>query len=160
DADPRFAASAYDAKLSHLVCAGLTTVDAADSVPRPLLAESLVREGPGQYLVTLRADARFPDGSPVTADDVVYTYDSLVDPNLHGTFGKSFRDKGFGPGAVVAVDARTVRFRLARPLATFASDIDFGIVEKRAALAAGGRFSGGWAVGAGPFQLVRLDAER
>jgi len=160
--DPRFAASGYDSKLSRLVAPGLTSVDALDSVPRPLLAESVEREGPGRYKIVLRRDARFADGTPVTAEDVAYTYTSVVDPALHATFAKSFADKGFGPSAVEVVDGRTVRFRMPRPLATFESDIEFGIVEKRAALAAGqgGRFPGGSAAGAGPLRVVRMDPDR
>src|SRR5207249_2766083 len=116
--DPRIAPGSYDTKLSRLVAPGLTTVDATDGVPRPLLAESIVREGPGRYLVTLRPDARFPDGSPLEAEDVVYTYASVVDPALHSTYRASFADKGISKDALEVVDARRVRFRLPRPLAT------------------------------------------
>jgi peptide/nickel transport system substrate-binding protein len=55
-------------------------------------------------------------------------------------------------------DPRKVRFHLKQPLATFLSDIDFGIVSKRAALAAGhgGRFAGGFTVGAGAYRVVSI----
>jgi peptide/nickel transport system substrate-binding protein len=162
DLDPRFATSAYDNKLSRLIAPGLTTVDTPDSVPRLLLAESIEREGPGRYRVRLRSDARLPDGTPLDADDVVYTFVSAVDPELHTAFGKNLADKGFSARTVRALDARTVLFDLPRPLATFRSDIEFGLVSRRAALAAarGGRFPGGTVVGAGPFRIVRLSPER
>jgi peptide/nickel transport system substrate-binding protein len=160
DLDPRFAVSSYDTKVSRLVAAGLTTVDAPDSRPRMLLAESIEREASGVYRVRLRADARFSYGSRVTAEDVAYTYGSLTDPALHSPWRKAMEERGILPSAMEILDDRTVRFRLPRPLATFVTDLELGLVSKRAALAAGGRFPAGSVVGAGPFRLMRNGAER
>jgi len=47
---------------------------------------------------TLRPNVRFSDGSPLTARDVAYTIDRLMDPALHSPTGDSFRS---APGKVV-----------------------------------------------------------
>src|ERR1041385_9097228 len=79
-ADPRAQVSSYDAKLSRLVAAGLTAVDTPDMVPRLELASKIEQVDPRTIDVTLRDDARFSDGSPVTAADVAGTYMTVLDP--------------------------------------------------------------------------------
>jgi peptide/nickel transport system substrate-binding protein len=153
--DPRFAVGSYDTKLSRLVAPGLMTVDAKDSVPRPLLARSVEREGPGQYLVTLRDDVRFPDGTPLTTEDVKYTFESTVDPDTHAVFRQAFADRGFSARALEVLSPTQMRIRLPQPVGPLLSDLEFGIVEKAVALRGGGKFPGGTVVGAGPFRIVR-----
>jgi peptide/nickel transport system substrate-binding protein len=63
----------------------------------------------------LRA-ATFHDGSPVTADDVVFNYELAQSPRH--PLPPQWRD---ALAAVEAVDGRTIRFTLARPYAPFAS---------------------------------------
>jgi peptide/nickel transport system substrate-binding protein len=97
-----------------------------------LVFEGLVGRGPDGTLVpglasrwsvdptgktwtfTIRQDARWHDGEPVTADDVVYTVGVLRDPAYTGPGAGSWREV-----AASAVDARTVRFDLATPLGGF-----------------------------------------
>ena len=55
----------------------------------------------------LRPDARWQDGEPVTADDVVFTVDTSSDPDYTGPGAGSWREV-----TATAVDARTVRFDL------------------------------------------------
>ena len=46
----------------------------------PHLATSVETPDPTTYIVKLRTDVRFHDGSPLTADDVAYTFGSFLDP--------------------------------------------------------------------------------
>jgi peptide/nickel transport system substrate-binding protein len=151
--DPRWALNANDTKISRLVAAGLVAVDQPTREPRPDLAEEIVRIDDTTWEVTLRADARFSDGTAVTAEDVVYTFQSILDPGMKSFMRKSWEERLAG---VEGVDARRVRFRLKQPLATFLTDIDMGIVQARGARAEGGRWPGGLVVGAGPFRVVAL----
>lgn len=153
DLDPRFTGKALETKISKLVSAGLTTVDTPTMMPRPLLAERVEREDEVTWLVTVRADARFSDGTPVTADDVAYTFNSIMDPAVGSRYRKNFQERFEG---IDVVDERRVRFRLKAPLATFMTDIDLGIVSATAARAGNHRFPDGEVIGAGPFRLVRL----
>src|SRR5258706_16421145 len=57
--DPRNARTNIDTKLSHLVAAGLTTIDTPDAAPELLLAERIDRIDDLTYDVTLRPGLLF-----------------------------------------------------------------------------------------------------
>ncbi|ARD60655.1 oligopeptide ABC transporter substrate-binding protein OppA [Kosakonia radicincitans DSM 16656] len=86
------------------------------------------------WIFTLRDNARWSDGSPVTAEDFVYSWQRLVDPKTTSPFasfaalaglanaqditeGKATPDKL----GVSAMDARTLRVQLSRPVPWFPS---------------------------------------
>ncbi len=158
EVDPRYEISAAQNKISRLCAAGLTAVDRVGLEPRFLLAESATALDPLTWEIVLRPEARFPDGSPVTGADVAFTFMSALDPKLESPKRKSWNERFVSVEAVPG-EPRRVRFHLKQPLATFLSDIDFGIVSRTAALAAGhgGRFPGGFTVGAGAYTPVRIE---
>jgi peptide/nickel transport system substrate-binding protein len=149
-ADPRAQLTSYDAKLSHLVAAGLTAVDTPTMEPRLELASRIELVDDRTIEVALRGDARFSDGSPVTAADVVGTYMSVLDPESTSGSHKMLSDR---LSSVEAVSERVARFHLRAPLATYMSDLDFGIVSFH-----GGPPGRDRAIGAGPYRLRALDA--
>jgi len=149
DLDPRFALTNYDNKLSRLVTPGLMSIDQASMEPRLELAESLEQLDDTTWEVVVRPDARFPNGAPVTAADVVYTFASTMDETVGSIYRDAWRER---ISRVEARDERTVRFHLQQPVATFPSDLDYGIVSARAAT--------GWVVGAGPYRVVATWGER
>ncbi len=86
------------------------------------------------WTFTLRSDAKWSDGTPVTAQDFVYSWQRLVDPKTTSPFasfaalagitqaqaiidGKASPDKL----GVTAVDATTLRVQLDKPLPWFAN---------------------------------------
>ena len=70
------------------------------------LAESVSVAGDKQSMTfSLRQDATFHDGSPITADDVIYSFQTLVDKGLP-LFKKYYHDVK----AVEKIDRFTVRF--------------------------------------------------
>src|SRR5262245_48876529 len=68
--DPRYAVGAYDFKLSRLIYAPLVSADTQTLEAKMELAASVTPVG-WDWDVKLR-DAKFSDGRPVTADDVLY----------------------------------------------------------------------------------------
>jgi peptide/nickel transport system substrate-binding protein len=108
------------------------------------------------YTADVRTGLRFSDGTPLTADDVAWTFGTVLaedSPSLwHKGFSERFR-------AVVAVDERTVRFDLREPLATFQTDLDMGIIARHGA-GKDGLYPGGRVLGAGPYRVVALGADR
>jgi len=149
-ADPRFALSNYDAKLAKLIAPGLTSVDTPDALPRLELARAIDRIDDTTYDVTL-GDARFSDGQPVTATDVARTYESVMDPSCGSLHEKNFRERFT---SVEAIDPSRVRFHLALPLATFVTDIEFGVISYHGVPA--GECRPPRVLGAGPYQLAEL----
>ena len=84
------------------------------------------------WIFTLRSDAKWSDGTPVTAQDFVYSWQRLVDPKTTSPFAwfaalagitnaQSIIDGKVSPDklGVTAVDARTLRVQLDKPLPWF-----------------------------------------
>ncbi|KQU20149.1 ABC transporter substrate-binding protein [Peribacillus butanolivorans] len=105
-----------------------------------------VNEDGKVWTVILRKDVKFSDGQPLTADDVVFTFEtatnngSVVDLN--------------GMDKVEAMDDYTVKFTLKEPQSTFVNSlVGTGIVPKHA-------YGADYAenpIGSGPYQLVQWD---
>jgi peptide/nickel transport system substrate-binding protein len=86
---------------------------------QPMLATSWSHNGDGTvWTFKLRHGVKFHDGSPMTADDVVYTFQQQADPknaaNALSTFANVLR-----PDGVRKVDATTVAFELESAVGTF-----------------------------------------
>jgi len=121
--NPLLALSDADRDLSLLTHAGLMGYD-RDGALTPVLAERYeVSEDGLSYTFTLREDAVFTDGTPVTAEDVVFTVSKTQDPEV-----KSPRLSDFANIRVEAVDARTVRFTLPSAYAPFLEEATLGIL--------------------------------
>ena len=111
---PLTAVTQVDRDLVALVFAGLVRNGPRGSMV-PDLAERWSVDPTGTtWTVRLRADARWHDGEPVTADDVVFTIRTLQDPAYPGAAAKSWSDV-----TVAATDARIVTFTLSTPLGGF-----------------------------------------
>ncbi len=143
DLDPRFAITNYDTKVSRLIAPGLTSVDNPTAEPLPLLAETIERVSDTEWRVTLKPGLHCSDGTPLSARDVAWTYQTILAKDSKSLFQKPFQERF---SAVEALDERTTRFVLLKPLATFQSDIEFGILCERT-------LQKGELVGAGPYRL-------
>jgi len=66
----------------------------------------------------LRSGVKFHDGSPMTADDVVYTFQQLVEPKNASNALSAFMGI-LSPSGVVKVDPMTVAFHLETPNGNF-----------------------------------------
>lgn len=123
--DPLYTRSNYDAAVSHLIATGLTTSSTETSEPALDLAASITATDPLTIDVTL-ADRKFSDGSPVTADDVARTYQTVANPVCESPYGQIFRDRW---RLVEAIDPTHVRIHLQRSLGTLRSDLEFGVIS-------------------------------
>ncbi len=123
--NPILATTDADRDLVSLVYAGLLRTSPNGSLV-PELAESYTTDNQGaSYTFTLRADATFHDGTPVTADDVIFTIEKVQDPNLKSPKWASWVD-------VVAekIDDRTVRLSPKAIYAPFLQNATLGILPK------------------------------
>ncbi len=158
DFDPRFVSDASSTKVSRLVFCALTTFETPDLQPaleaaaeiRPSCAEG-AREC-AHWVVKLRPDVFWHDGVRVTADDVVFTYRSILDGQLHSPFRGDLRRK---ISRVYERDG-VAHFELSAPVATFLADLTVGLVpahvlEPRGGLSAVFEDD---PVGCGPFRFV------
>ena len=152
-ADPRHTLNSYETKLSRLVAPGLTSVDNEALEPRALLADSWRMVDPLTWDFVLKPGLKFSDGNPVTAADVAWTYMSIIEAESASAYKTGFRQR---LKHIEAIDERTTRFHLQKPLATMVSDLDVGILSHRSADKRGS-FPGGRAVGAGAYMVTELD---
>ena len=102
-----------------------------------------------KYTYTLRDDVKFSDGTPVTAQDVAFTY--LTAKNSGSSVDLTMLEKA------TALNNTTVEFTLNKPFSTFASTTALlGIVPEHAY----GENYGDNPIGSGPFKVAQLDKEQ
>ncbi|MGD9892732.1 MAG: ABC transporter substrate-binding protein [Dehalococcoidia bacterium] len=88
-----------------------------DNKAEPWLAERVSQIDPTTWRVTLRSNARFHDGTPVTAADVVASFrrNWETQPAASGYIPKETE--------VTAIDERTVEFKTPRPIGAFENNL-------------------------------------
>ncbi len=149
-----------DRDLCALIYSGLFRVNEA-LVPIPDLAERYRWSDDGKTLeISLRKDARFHDGTPVTARDVVFTYDTVRNPSWRSPIASIF--KHVEP---IRVDDTTVQFRVDQANPNLLMDLTLGILPAHiwedvqgptAALAEANLKP----IGSGPYQLESLKRDQ
>ena len=153
--NPILTISQADQDLSRLVYSGLTRTLPEGVVPD--LAESYsVSEDGTTYTFTLRSDATFHDGTPVTADDVLFTVTAAQNPDI-----KSPHRADWEGVQVSSPDSHTVIFKLAHAYAPFIENTALGILPKHLwqnVAAEEFPFSpvNTHPVGSGPFQIAKV----
>ncbi|RVT85118.1 ABC transporter substrate-binding protein [Rhodobacteraceae bacterium CCMM004] len=121
--DPRLARDTTAYRVANLISAGLVHLTPnLEAVPD--LAESWETPDDTTVVFTLREGLTFSDGSPLTAEDVIYTFETILDESFNAP------QRGlFTPiESLEAVDDRTVQFNLSAPYAPLFSYLDIGIV--------------------------------
>ena len=149
--DPRLARDTSAARMQELVYSGLVRLD-AELVPQPDLAASWEFTDPTTLVFQLNEGVTFHNGQPLTAEDVKYTFDTL----LQEDFGAPRRSLYTPIESIEVVDDLTVQFNLSQPYAPVLQYMDMGIVPHEAAAELGPDF-GDNPVGTGPFQLVEWE---
>jgi peptide/nickel transport system substrate-binding protein len=116
----------------------LVTLDPGEyTTPKPMLATAWARTPDGQgWRFTLRPDAKFSSGNPLTAEDVKWTFDRIV-----GTRDQTAFYIG-NVSDVKVVDPHTVDILLKKPTEPILDILaapGFGILDSKTVTAQGGR---------------------
>ena len=128
----------------------------ADGKLAPGLAESWTNVNNLTWDFKIRRGARFSDGSPVTADDVIYSLDR---PASIKNSPASFTQYTRSIASKRAIDAQTVRLTTTVPTPLLPDDlVSVIIVSKKATegLASDDFAAGKGMVGSGPYKFVRF----
>jgi oligopeptide transport system substrate-binding protein len=105
--DPQVATDGTSFEVIAAITEGLYSVDAAGS-PILAMAESVVKSEDGMtYTFTLR-DAKWSNGTPVTAGDFVFAWQRLVDPALASEYAFIMEIAGVVNAAAVSTGAKPV----------------------------------------------------
>ncbi len=148
--DPRYATDANSVRIDALIYNSLLRADDKLHL-QPELASEWKMTDERTYVFELRKHIRFHNGKEMTAQDVKYTYESILDPRNHSPKRPLLKPLE----AVDELDTYRVRFRLSVPYAPFAEQFTVGIVPARAL---GSETPGGQIPpGSGPFMLETID---
>lgn len=122
--NPLFAAASdVDADITSLVYDGLFNYNQNEKL-EPELAESYtISADQKNYDITIRQGRTWSDGEPVTIDDVIFTFETLQNPEVGSPLLLAFQDV-----LITKVNDTTVRFTLKSPYAPFMSSLTVGIL--------------------------------
>lgn len=151
-----------DQDLVSLIFSGLTRLSASGE-PIPDLAQSWeISEDGRTYVFYLRPQARWHDGHPFSAEDVVFTYSLLAHPNFPGdpTLASIFQEV-----QCRATDELTVECELPEPFSPFLAYTTVGILPSHLLAplppeALPHLPFNRQPIGTGPFRLMALEENR
>ncbi len=143
--DPRFGTDDASQKIHQLIFDNFLELDDHLRVV-PKLAASLEHPDPLTYVATVRHGIRFHDGSPLTADDVAFTFGQFLDPAFISPRKGGYRELQ----SVVARDPYTVVFTLKQPFASFPINLMMPILKQGS-----GPGVREHPIGTGPYRFVR-----
>jgi peptide/nickel transport system substrate-binding protein len=125
NANPIYATSDADTSVSNLVFAGLFKYNDHNQIIGDL-ADSYDVDAKGTtYTVHLKPRLTWHDGQPLTSKDVVFTYQTIQNPDTKSPLQPSWQGVN-----VKATDSKTVVFTLSSPLAPFIYNLSTGIVPE------------------------------
>ncbi len=149
--DPRVSTDVQSQRIDALLFDGLVARDAHFQFT-PALAERWEQPDPLTLVFHLRNGVRFHNGAPLTARDVVWTFESMIDQTRPGSVITPKAASYAAINTMEAPDDRTVVMRLKHPdnfLLTNLSTGAIGIVPQGS-----GRDFWQHPVGTGPFRFV------
>lgn len=117
------------AQMSEIMYDGLVTTNPVTGETIPKLAKSFSVNGK-EYLINLRHGLKWSDGKPITADDVVFTWQTII---FDGFGNTSTRDSVMIDGklpTVEKIDDYTVKFVTPEPFAPFLRMLSSPIAPK------------------------------
>ncbi len=117
------------AQMSEIMYDGLVTTNTVTGETIPKLAKSFSVNGK-EYIVNLRHGLKWSDGKPITADDVVFTWQNII---FDGFGNTSTRDSVMIDGklpTVEKIDDYTVKFVTPEPFAPFLRMLSSPIAPK------------------------------
>ena len=116
-----------DNDISHLIFSSLFKYDVNGRLVNDLADSYQVSADGKTYTIKLRNDARWQNGESLTADDIVFTFNEIVNPAFNSPLRPSFS----GVDAAKQ-DEQTVVFTLSENYAPFLSLLTFGIMPQSA----------------------------
>jgi peptide/nickel transport system substrate-binding protein len=99
----------FDRDLGKLMFAGLLRYDPSSGEITDGLAHFRISEDSKTYFLTLKSSARFQNGNPVTTDDVLFTFEKVIQ---HPDFSNHILRDAFEYVSLNVVDEQTVSFVL------------------------------------------------
>lgn len=112
-----------DNDISNLVFSSLFKRDAAGNLAGDLARDYKISADGKSYIITLKENVKWHDGSDLTVDDVIFTFNCIKDWQYHSPL-----DNRFAGVEITKINNTTVEFKLEEPYAAFLQLLDFGIL--------------------------------
>lgn len=125
NSNPLFATSDVDTSVSKLIFPGLLKYNQNNQLVGDLAQSWSVNALGDVYTVILKDGLKWQDGVALTAQDVVYTYQSIENPNVQSPLFNSWHGI-----KVTALNNSTIQFVLPDPLASFPGNLTNGIIPQ------------------------------
>ena len=115
--------NSVDADLAQLIYSSLFTRDNNGYLMPDLVTDYKISADQKAYTLTIRDDAQWHNGNPVTIDDVIFTFNNIK----NGQYQSPLR-YNFNGVEASKIDDRTIQFTLKEPYAPFMEFLTFGIL--------------------------------
>lgn len=158
NANPLYATGPVDSAVSKLIFAGLLKYDSSNKLVGDLAESWQIDQTEHIYTITLRPNLHWQDGKKLTAQDVVFTYKTIQNPDARSPLLSSWQGI-----EVTAKDERTVIFTLPGVLSSFQHGLTTGIIPEHLladippAQMRSVQFNTSAPVGAGPFKWSAIE---
>ncbi len=152
--DPRLATDLNSARVYQIVTNGLVKKDPQLNIV-PDLAERWENPDDKTYVFYLRKGVKFHDGSEFTAEDVKYTFESILDPELKSPHAAVYQKIDH----IELVDSYTVKFVMKEVFSPFLIEMIMPIVPKNTLETMEGKVFTTTLSGTGPFKLVEWTSD-
>ncbi|MCC3145513.1 ABC transporter substrate-binding protein [Halanaerobium sp. Z-7514] len=154
DLDPGNTIISVNERVASLIFDGLVQYGEDNRIVPGIAHDWTISEDGLEYVFELREGVLFHNGEELTAEDVVFSYERILDPD----FGSGLKAKIEAVESVEALDDYTVKFTLSEPYAPLILGMTFGIASKSYAEEVGEENLGRNPMGAGPFKMEEWDA--
>jgi peptide/nickel transport system substrate-binding protein len=125
NANPLYATGAANTSISHLIFSGLFKYDNNNQLAGDLANDWKISTDQMRYVVHLRHNVTWQDGQPFNANDVLFTYQTIQNPEAQSPLYSSWQGI-----KVLKLDQYTVEFDLPNPLSSFPYSMTNGIIPE------------------------------
>ena len=160
NANPLYVTGQVNDAVSKLLFASLFKYDQHNKLIGDLAERYDVDANATTYTIKLKPNLKWHDGQPLTAQDVVFTYQTIQNPNAQSPLTVSWQNV-----TVNASDDRTVVFKLPNPLSSFPHSLTNGIIPKHSFASTSVDnyrsvpFNTVRPVGSGPYQIKTIEVK-
>lgn len=112
-----------DQDIARLVYSGLMQWHPTEGLVTDLAESYTISDDERVYAFTLRDDALWHDGTPVTVRDVIFTFNAIQNPEYKSPLSSAFRGV-----TIEQIDDRSIAFTLSDPFAPFLAAFTVGLL--------------------------------
>ncbi|MEM6997926.1 MAG: peptide ABC transporter substrate-binding protein [Patescibacteria group bacterium] len=155
--NPIYATTPADQAVSRLLFSSLFKYDVDNNLVGDLAESITSDEGASSFTVKLRENLAWHDGSPLDADDILFTVQTIKEPKARSALRGSWQDI-----EVFSIDSRTIEFKLPGSFSPFKTLLTFGVLPEHLLRdidpvnLRGSLFNSSEVIGSGPFKLQRI----